>query len=229
MKRPTIVLAAAAMLLVPMTLLAQAPNEGLANAIIGAMQKNASTLRQYNWNCRTELMQNGKMVDLRIDLVNLGPGNTLQHTLLNDQRAQLPRGFLRHAIAQGQDQKAMQAVEGLHKLVEEYTQPSAGKVLEFLAGAKVQTITSPGAPTQLLVTGQDVVKGGDTFTMKLDGATMLPTSVEVSTRLHGNVVNLSGRFITTQAGVNILQYATAEIPSQNITVNIHDYDCVPIN
>ena len=229
MKRSAIVTAAVAVLCIPMVLLAQVPNEGLANSIIGALQKNAATLRQYNWNCRTEILQNGKMVDLRIDLVNLGPDNTIQHTLLNDQSAQLPRGFLRHAIAQGQEQKVKQAVEGLHKLVEEYTQPSAGKVLAFLASASVQPITSPGAPTRLQVTGQDVVKPGDTFTMSVDGATMMPLSVQISTRLHGNDVKISGTFVTTQAGVNILQYATAEIPSQNITVNIHDYDCVPIN
>lgn len=229
MKRTAIVMVSVAAIFTPIALLAQVPNEGLANAIAAARQKNAALMRQYNWNCRTELLQNNKMVDLRIDLVSLGTDGRLQHTLLNDQTAQLPRGFLRHAIAQGQERKAEQAVHGLHSLVERYTLPTAGKVVAFMVQAHVKPITSPGAPTQLQVQGKDVVVPGDTFTMMFNGATMQPTSIKISTTINGNAADISGTFTTLRSGLNILQYATAEIPSQNITVLIHDYDCVPIN
>src|SRR5215510_9630459 len=38
---------------------AQVPNEGIANMIIQARQKNAAQLKQYTWTCRIELTQNG--------------------------------------------------------------------------------------------------------------------------------------------------------------------------
>lgn len=99
----------------------QVPSENLANAIVAARAKNAALLQTYNWNCRTEILENNKMQDLRIDLVGMGQGGQLTRTLLNDQPGQLPGGFLRKAIAQGQQQQAEQTAKALGALLDQYT------------------------------------------------------------------------------------------------------------
>src|SRR5512147_2874704 len=83
----------------------QVPNEGLANGIIAARQKNAALMKQYSWNCRTEISENGTPKDTRIDTVTYGPDGQPQHTLLTDQSNPLPGGFFRKRIAEQEREK----------------------------------------------------------------------------------------------------------------------------
>ncbi|MFO0826778.1 MAG: hypothetical protein U0572_01405 [Phycisphaerales bacterium] len=215
--------------LAPFIVAAQVPNEGLANAVIAARQKNAGLLQQYNWNCRTEVLENNQMKDLRIDLVSMGPNGMPQRTLLNDQQAQLPGGFLRHAIAESQQQQLEELVKGLSGLVDQYTLPGPGKVASFLIQSQVQPITTPQGATALQVNGSNVVVPGDTFSMMLNGTTLLPTSIQISTTFKDDQVTLSGTFNTMANGLNRLQYATVQMPSKHLVINIHNYDFVPAN
>src|SRR5436190_22531646 len=97
--KPTLsLITGAAALLFPMVLIAQVQNESLARGIIAARKKDAAMLKQYNWNCRTEIMDSGQLQDLRIDLMTLGPDGQPTRSLLNDQPGQLPGGFLRKRI-----------------------------------------------------------------------------------------------------------------------------------
>ena len=84
----------------PLPIRAQVPNEGIANMVIQARQRNAAQMKQYFWTSRIELTQNGTTQDTRIDQVSYGPDGNLQQTLQNDQSAPLPGGFLRRAIAE---------------------------------------------------------------------------------------------------------------------------------
>ncbi len=59
-------------------------------------------MRQYTWNSRTEVIENNEVKDTRIELVNYTPDGMLVRSVLNDQSASLPRGFLRRAIAEDQ-------------------------------------------------------------------------------------------------------------------------------
>jgi hypothetical protein len=208
---------------------AQTEAEGLANAILAARRKNASLLQQYNWNCRTEILMNGKMEDLRIDLVSVGADGQLSRTLLNDQPGQLPGGFLRRAIAQSQQQQAEQAAKGVGALLDQYTMPAAGKVIAFIVQAQVQPITSPSGTSLLQVSGSNVVVPGDTCTLVFDAATLQPTSIQISTTFEGNPLTASGTFGTMANGLNRLQYASAQIPAKQLSALIHNYDFVPAN
>src|SRR5439155_1918221 len=127
MKR-SILMLGAAMLLLPLMVVGQVANENLANGIIAARKKEAAMLQQYNWNQRIEILKNGTLQDLRIDLMSCdGEGNT-QRSLLNDQQGQLPGGFLRKRIAENQRKDLEKYVHDVGKLVDQYTLPSAGKV-----------------------------------------------------------------------------------------------------
>src|ERR1035441_6676788 len=113
--------------------LAQVPNEGLANLIIAARQKNAALMKQYSWNCRSELSENGTPKDTRIDTVTWGPDGQPQHTLLNDQSNPLPGGFLRKRIAEKEREKMEEYLQQLRTFLHQYILPSAGKVIDFIS------------------------------------------------------------------------------------------------
>src|SRR5262252_9282458 len=72
---------------------------GLASLITQARQANATLLKQYSWQSRTELIEKEKTIDTRIESVSYGPDGTLQRTVLNDESSGLPRGLVRRRIA----------------------------------------------------------------------------------------------------------------------------------
>src|SRR5512140_2147834 len=106
MKRTLLVAAGLAVLAAAPAIVAQAPNQALAASIVATRQKNAALMKQYSWNCRMEVIENGQIKDTRIDLVNFGPGGNPQYTLLNDQGAPLPQGFLRRRLAEKEREMA---------------------------------------------------------------------------------------------------------------------------
>lgn len=215
-----------ATILLPLTLVGQVQNENLANGILAARKKEATLLAFYNWNCRTEITQNGTLQDLRLDLVTCNPDGSLQRTLLNDQQGQLPNGFFRKMIAENQRKQVEKYVTDLRGLVDQYTLPSAGAVINFLASASVQPITTPSGQTMLQVVGSSVVIPGDSFIMTVDGRTLAPTSLQITTTYNGDPVTLTASFKAMRAGPNHLQFATVELPAKNVTVTIHNYDYV---
>lgn len=224
MSRITRMALAAVALALPLSVAAQVRNESLSNGIIEARQKDAALMRQYGWSCRTEVLENGQMQDLRIDQVTLGPDGQPQRTLVNDEPAKLPFGFFRRAIAKGKQEKLEKSVKGLEKLLGQYTLPSAGAVVNYLAQAQVQPITSPSGTTLLEVNGSNVVTPGDTFSMTIDGKSLRPTGVQITTTFDGDQVTASATFRTLPSGLNHMQYATIQVPSKNLTVMIHNYD-----
>ena len=114
----------------------------MAVRITEARQANAALMRQYSWTSRTEVIDQGQVKDTRIDTVNYGPDGQLQRTVLNDQSAPLPFGFLRRRIASAERQKVEEYLMGLRGLLEQYTLPTAGKVQEFMNRS---TATGPDA------------------------------------------------------------------------------------
>lgn len=223
-KKTAIVILGALATLLPLTVVAQVRNESLANGIIAARQKNNAKLHEYTWNCRTEILDNGKLQDLRLELVSYGPDGELQHSLLNDQKGRLPGGFFRHAIAENQRKQLEKQVHELRKLVDKYTLPSAGAVVNFLSEASVQPITTAEGTTVLQVHGNNVVVPGDSFNMTMDGHTMLPTQMQVTTSHDSEEITVEASFHLLPTGLNHLQYVTVDVPSKNLSILIHNFD-----
>lgn len=201
-------------------------NETLANRVIAARQQDAALLKQFTWNSRVEILQNGASQDIRIEQVTLGADGKPQRMLLNDTPGALPNGFFRKAGAENKRKELEQYLADLRGLSEQYTLPSAGKVLDFLARAQVQPITSPEGKTLLQATGSGVVEPGDTFTLTLDGATFKTVRVQISTMYKGSPVTMSSTFATLKCGLSFSQFCTVDLPSKQATVMIHNYDFV---
>ncbi len=226
MKRFILMMGAASLLL-PWKVTGQVRNEDLSNGILAARKKQAALLQQYNWSCRTEVLQDNKIQDIRIDSVSTGPDGQPQRTLVNDQPGQVPDRFLRKAVAEKKRKDLDQYIAGLGKLLDQYTLPSAGKVFDFLAQAQVSPVTTPDGRTVLQVSGNSVAVPGDTFTMTVDGRTLEPTSTQITTTYSGDPVTVSAMFRTLQTGLNHVQYATVVAPKKKLTVMIHNYEYVP--
>src|SRR3954468_6566678 len=109
--------------------------------IAQARQANAALMHQYLWQSRVEIIKNGTVKDMRLEQVSYDPNGQLQHTTLNDQGANkfylpTPIGFLRRAVANNEKEELEKYLTGLKGMLEQYTLPTAGKILDFMTSAK---------------------------------------------------------------------------------------------
>ena len=198
-----------------------ASNANMAVQITEARKANALLMHQYTWNSRTELLENGEIKDNRIEMVNYGPGGQLQRSLLNDQSAPLPRGFLRRDIAEQKRQEMEQYLTGLRTLLDQYTLPTAGKALDFMNQA---VTTGPDANGIVTMTGSNVVVPGDSLTISALAATKHMTRVQANTLYQGNMVELTATFNTLASGLNYVAYAEVTIPAKQMSIQVQNFN-----
>jgi hypothetical protein len=192
----------------------RAQSEGLAAMITQARQANATLMKQYSWQSRTELIDNGNVADTCIEAVSYGPDGTLQRTLLNDESSRLPHGFLRRRIAEKKRERVEKYLVGLRHLLDQYTLPTQGKVLDFVSAAQIQ---APDANGLLQITGSSVVAPGDTITLTVKAMTRQPTNVAITTSFEGDAVTASGSFKTLASGLNHLEFGEVDVPASCTT------------
>ena len=208
----------------PQAVLAQSKAEAAAVKavqITQARKANAALMRQYSWSSRTELIEQGAVKDTRIELVNYGPTGQLQRTLVNDQSAPLPFGFLRRAVAENERQKMETYLHGLRSLLEQYTLPTAGKVLDFMSAAQV---TAPDASGAVEMTGRGVVIPGDTFSVWSDARTRQTRKIQVATVYQGDAANLTATFATLPSKLTYVAYAEVTVPAKQLSVQVQNFN-----
>jgi hypothetical protein len=191
--------------------------------ITEARKANAALMGQYSWHTRTELIDQGAVKDIRIELVNYRPDGQMQHTLLNDQGAPLPRGFLRRAMAEKEKEKMEGYLKGLRGLLDQYTLPTSGKVLDFMNQA---TTTGPDPAGQIQMTGRGVVLPGDTLSIWSNAATRQTSKIEVTTFYQGDVVEVTATFKRLPGGLTHVDYAEAKIPAKQLTVQVQNFNYI---
>lgn len=199
---------------------AQVPNEGFANAIIAARQNNANLMKQYSWNCRTEISENGTTKDTRVDSVTWGPDGQPQHTLLNDQANPLPQGFLRRRIAEQERRQSDSYLKGLRTFLHQYTLPSAGQIINLISTNPIL----PGAAGTLQISGSSVVVPGDTVSLTVSATTRLINRMTIMSFYQGDEVTVTATFKSLANGLNYAAYTQINIPSKGLTVLIQNYD-----
>lgn len=203
------------------TATAQSPNQALAASIVSARQKNAVLMKQYSWNCRIEILENGQVKDTRIDLVNYGPNGNVQYSLLNDQGSALPHGFLRRRLEEKERERTETYIKEVRTLLNEYTLPTSTSVGTFLATA---TIQPPDANGLLQITGGSVVKPGDTLSLWASAPGGQISRMKAMTFYEGDEVNVSASFKTLANGLSYMAYATVTIPARNLTIQVQNFD-----
>jgi hypothetical protein len=204
---------------------AQVANEGLANGIIAARQKNAALMKQYSWNCRTELEENGTVKDTRVDTVTFGPDGQPQHTLLNDQSNPLPGGFLRKRMAEQEREKMEKYLKDLRTFLHQYTLPTAGAVINFISTTPI----TPGPGGTLMLGGSSVVVPLDTVSITVDAPTRQTRRMTIMTTFQSDEVTVTATFKTLSSGLNYAAYLQMNVPDKNLTVLIQNYDYINQN
>jgi hypothetical protein len=200
---------------------AQAPSEGVGAKIAEVHKSNAALIRQYTWSSKTELIEKGNLQDIRIEKVDYGADGQVTRTLLNDFGAPLPLGFLRRSMAEADRQKAEKYMIGLARFVDQYTLPTAAKVLDFVSKAN---IPSPDANGLLKLNGGSVVVPGDSISLWVEGTTLHTTRMEVSTFFEGDIVVVTSTFNTLPNGLTYIAYTDATITLKQLRLQVHNYD-----
>jgi hypothetical protein len=199
---------------------APAPSN-MAIRVTEARKANAALMRQYSWTSRTDVMDQGQVKDIRIDTVNYGPDGQLQRSVVNDESARLPFGFVRRRIAEFERKKVAEYLEGLRGLLEQYTLPTAGKVQDFMSSA---VATGPDASGLFEMTGHNVALPGDTFSVWVNPLTRHVQKVQVTSTFQGDPVNLTATFKTLASGLNHVAYAEVTVPAKQMSVQVQNFD-----
>jgi hypothetical protein len=192
-----------------------------------ARQANAALMHHYTWTARTEIFVNGQLKDTRIEQVSYGPDSQLQRSLINDTPASgmylpTPIGFLRRAVAANEKEQIEKFLHGLKGMVEQYTLPTTGKIVDFMAGA---TPSGPDANNLFQLTGSNVVQPGDRLTIWVNAWTRHIQRIQVNTSFEGASVQLSATFATVPgSGLNYAAYAEATVPDKQLDVRVQNYN-----
>ena len=134
----------------------------IATQIANARKANAALMRQYTWDSRTEIIEEGAVKSIRIEAVSYGPGGQLQHSLLKDESMAQPIGFLGYAIADARKRRLEEYLIGLRSLLDQYTLPTEAKVVDFVNQAAA---ARPDARGLIWITGSNVLLPGDNLSI----------------------------------------------------------------
>jgi hypothetical protein len=196
-------------------------NMQTAAQISEARKANATLMRQYTWNCRTEVVENNDVKDTLIELVNYTPDGMLTRSILNDQKAPLPFGFLRRAIAEDQRKKLEEYLTDLRGLLEQYANPTEGKILDFLNQA---TTSGPDAAGLLEMTGRNVMVPGDVFSMWADARTRHTRKIQVTTNYKGDPANVTATYQTLSSSLTYMAFAEITVPTKQLRVQVQNFN-----
>jgi hypothetical protein len=199
----------------------QPANVNMAAQISEARRANAALMRQYTWESRTELIEEGQVKDIRIEAVSYGPDGQLQRSLLNDQSSPLPESLLGRIIAEKRKERLEAYVKGLRSLLEQYALPTEGKIIDFMNQA---TTAKPDANGLILITGSGVNLPGDNLSIWIEASTRRTRKTQVNTFYEGEAVQLTASFKTLASGLNYVAYADVTIPGKLFTVQVQNYD-----
>jgi hypothetical protein len=167
------------------------------------------------------LIDDGTVKDMRLEQVQYGPDGRPQRTLLNNQGASLPFGFLRRAIAENKRKEMETYLKGLRGLLDGYTLPTAGKVLDFMTKAAV-TLADDGR--LILMSGSSVVVPGDRLSVWTEAATRHTSKIQVNTFFQGDAVNLTATFKSLRRGLTHVDHAEVIVPGKNLSVQVQNYN-----
>ena len=179
------------------------------------------SMKQYSWNCRTEVCENGTPKDTRIDTVTFGPDGQPQHTLLNDQSNPLPRGFLRKRVAEKEREEMETYLKQPPHLPASVHPAHRRPVINFISSA---TIPAPGPDGSLQTQRGSVVVPGDTVSLTINAPTRQTRRMTIMTFFQGDEVTVTATFKTLASGLNYAAYIQVNVPDKNMTLLIQNYD-----
>jgi len=197
------------------------PNKALlATEINEGRKHNAAQMRNYSWNTRTEVKMDGEVKSVKVELVRFTPEGEWQKAMVSDSSAgaKKPRG-IRGKVA-SKKIKGMQewAVE-LGKLLQQYSLPTPGSILDFLDSAAVQRTGN-----MVNLVGKDVIQPGDYLAILVDANSKQLKIITVKTSLDGDAVDVQINSENLDDGLSYTARQVVKVPAKKVELMIENYD-----
>jgi hypothetical protein len=197
------------------------PNKALlATEINAGRQENAAEMRNYSWSTRTEVKMDGEVKSVKVEFVQFTQDGDLQKDVISDSLAgaKKPRG-IRGKVASNK-KKGMQewAVE-LGKLLQQYSLPTSGSILDFLENATVQRTDN-----MVNLVGKDVIQQGDYLAILVDLSTIQLKIITVQTSLDGDAVDVKITSEHLDDGLSYTARQVVKVPAKKVELIIENYD-----
>lgn len=197
------------------------PNKALlASEITDGRKQNAALMRNYSWNTRTKIIIDGEVKSDKIELVRYTPEGELQKAVVSDSAAEAkkPRG-IRGRVASKKIKGMKEWATDLAKLLQQYSLPSAGSLLDYLNSATVEKTGN-----MINLSGEDVVQQGDHMTMLVDAGSKQLKIIEVTTSLDGDAVDVQIISKNLDDGLSYTSRQTVKVPAKKVELIVENYD-----
>ena len=197
------------------------PNKALlATQISDGRKHNAAQMRNYSWNTRTEVKMDGESKSVKVELVRFTQEGELQKAVVSDSAAgaKKPRG-IRGKVA-GKKIKGMQewAAE-LGRLLQQYSLPTSGSILDFLDNATVQRTGN-----MVNLVGKNVIQQGDYLAILVDANSKQLKIITVKTSLDGDAVDVQITSENLGDGLSYTARQVVKVPAKKVELIIENYD-----
>jgi len=200
---------------------AESPDKGtLATQIAEGRKQNHMMMRDYTWNTRTEVKIDGEVKSLKVDLVRFTPEGEIQRTKISDSAdgQKKPKG-IKGKVASKKIKEMQQWATELKALLQKYSLPTAGSLLDFMDKATVEH----DGQLATAVAGS-VVQPGDKMTVLADTASRQMKMIEVVTSLDGDAVQVEILNEKLQDGPSYTARQIVKVPAQKVELTIENFN-----
>lgn len=197
------------------------PNKGvLATEINDGRKQNAAQMRNYSWNTRTQVKMDGEVKSVKVELVRFTPQGELQKATVSDssEGAKKPRG-VRGRVATKKIKGMQEWAAELGKLLQQYSLPTSGSILDFLDNA---TVERNGRMVNLV--GRNVIQQGDHMKVLVDAGSRQLKIIEVTTSLDGDAVEVQIISENLDDGLSYTAQQIVKVPAKKVELKIENYD-----
>ena len=192
----------------------------LATEINDGRKHNAAQMRNYSWNTRTEVKMDGEVKSVKVELVRFTPEGELQKAMVSDSSAgaKKPRG-IRGKVASKKKKGMQEWAAELGKLLQQYSLPTSGSILDFLDSA---TVERTGQMVNLV--GNNVIQQGDHMAILVDAGSKQLKIIEVKTSLEGDAVNVQIISENLDDGLSYTARQVVKVPARKVELIVENYD-----
>lgn len=198
----------------------------MAVEISAAREANREKLLAYSWKTRTELVMGGETKVVRIDLVRFDVDGNLQKTTISeemgeqrDRRGLL--GMVQNRREKRQEKSQQEWFDALNDLLEQYSLPTTGKVLDFLDQASIEGGTDPGTAR---IRGTNVVQPGDELTLIIDADSKQTQQTIIRARLDDDPVIVEIIHDRLASGLDVQARTSITVPATALRMTIENFD-----
>jgi hypothetical protein len=217
----TVLLAPAVVGLAAGPALAQSPsNAELAQLITAARQENQMEMRDYAWTSRTEIKVKNETKVLKTETVRYTADGELQRTILSEKESDAPKRGVKGKVAKKKIKGMKEWAAGLMALLQQYSLPTSGNVLDFLEKASVEPGDEPGI---VRVSARAVVQQGDSVDWWVDTQGGGLQRTRVVTELEGDLVELTTQHKMLDTGLSYVAQQMVQVPDQDLEMIVENF------